>query len=172
MTVLTTERLLLRPVASADEEELHALFLEPEVARYLLDGERVSREWVRAEIEASRKRFMEHGCGLWAGRLGSADEPILGVFGFRPFFDPDELQLLYALTPSAWDRSLATEGARAVVRYAFEGLDFSEVVAATDEPNGASIRVMERLGMTRWKEEDGEPSATITYRLERRDFTD
>lgn len=124
--------------------------------RYLLDGQIVSRAWVEDEIRRSAARFEAGGAGLWT--LLERDAPrLVGFVGFRPFFEPPELQLLYGLAPEHWGRGLATEAARAAITYAFRDLGFPEVRAATDVPNAASIAVLERLGMHEWKRtEDGE----------------
>ncbi len=124
---------------------------------------------VEAEIRASRERFANLGAGIWA--LLPKDTNILAGFcGFRFFHDPPELQLLYGLAPSHWSGGLATEASRAVMRYAFEDLGFAEVVASTDAPNAASIRVMERLGMKfeKWITTGG--LDTVYYKIERERF--
>lgn len=170
MTTLRTDRLALVPLTPDDVESLLDFFNEPAVGRYLLDGESVDRAWVVAEVEASEDRFGDNGAGLWTMRAATVDgacagvPELLGVVGFRPFFDPPELQLLYAVHPAAWGRGFATEAARAAVGHAFGTLGFDEVRAATDEPNAASIRVLEKLGMRRWKVEAGEPWNTLFYR--------
>ncbi len=46
-----------------------------------------------------------------------------------------------------WGRGLATEAAWACVRYAFEKVGMERVIAGADEPNTASLRVIEKLGM-------------------------
>jgi RimJ/RimL family protein N-acetyltransferase len=46
-----------------------------------------------------------------------------------------------------WGKGYATEGARALVRKAFTELDVPRVVATTYEHNGASRRVLEKVGM-------------------------
>lgn len=143
---LGTSRLSLRPVRPGDADELLRIFTAPDVRRYLLDDEVVGAEWVDEEVRRSDALFRERGCGLWAIRLRNA-VPIVGFVGFRHFFDPPELQLLYGLTPAHWGRGLATEAAAAVVGFAFEALGFQRVDAATDLPNVASVGVMERLGM-------------------------
>ncbi|HZY65266.1 MAG TPA: GNAT family protein [Rubrobacteraceae bacterium] len=71
--------------------------------------------------------------------------------------------------PLVWGtghRSLA----RAVMRYAFEDLRFAEIVASTDAPNGASIRVMERLGMEFEKRITTGGLDTVYYKTERERF--
>ena len=51
---------------------------------------------------------------------------LVGFVGFRPFFDPPELQLLYGLLPAYWGRGLATEPAGAPMRYVLEEPDREE----------------------------------------------
>ena len=61
---------------------------------------------------------------------------------------------------------LATEAAEAVADYAFDELGFAELLASTDPPNLASIRVMERLGMrSRGRPASGHP--LVFYRIGR-----
>ncbi|NNL29640.1 MAG: GNAT family N-acetyltransferase [Gemmatimonadetes bacterium] len=163
---MATPRLRLMPVRDGDLPALLTLFNEPEVGRYLLDGHPVSQAWVQAEIAASRDRFASSSAGLWAIRE-HAEDTLLGVVGYRPFFDPPELQLVYALRPSSWGRGLATEAARAALDHGFEALAFDEVRAATDAPNEASIRVLEQLGMAPWKTTPGTPWDTIFFRVRR-----
>ncbi len=169
--VLETSRLTLRPVRPVDADELLAIFTDPDVRRFLLDDEVVGGEWVEDEVRRSDALFRELGCGLWTIRLRGA-APIVGFVGFRHFFDPPELQLLYGLTPSHWRRGLATEAATAVVRYAFRELGFERVDAATDLPNVASIGVMERLGMEADRERTSAGSpGTVWYSVERGRWT-
>jgi len=163
--VLESARLELRPFHPRDAAELHALFLDADVARHLLDGERVPRSWVEDEITGSRDRFETLGCGLWSVRR-AGESPIIGIVGYRYFFDPPELELLYALLPSAWGAGFATEAAEAVTAYAFDRLDFAVVRAAVDEPNTASIRVLERLDMSQWKAEGDAPDRTLFYEVD------
>jgi [ribosomal protein S5]-alanine N-acetyltransferase len=182
--VLYTERLELSPFTAADADELVALFNDPDVGRWLLDGESVSRAWVEEEIAASERRFREGRCGLWAlrelgggGAHDARDTPrprpldrapatgIVGFAGFRPFFEPPELQLLYGLLPGWWGRGLAREAAARVIGHARSELGLREILAATDRPNHASSRVLEKLGFVLWKGSDDGPAGTLFYRL-------
>jgi RimJ/RimL family protein N-acetyltransferase len=144
--VITSARLELRPVHMAEAAELHALLVHEDVRRYLTDGVAMSRAWVEGIIRDSAAAFAERGLGLWSARAHGAPL-IIGITGFRTFYDPPVLELLYALRPSHWHRALATEMARAAIDYAFRHAGLREVRASTDAPNQASIRVLERLGM-------------------------
>jgi RimJ/RimL family protein N-acetyltransferase len=162
--VFTTERLTLRPFAAEDVDDLHDLFTDADVRRHLLDDTVVSREWVEEEIVSSQARFVESGCGLWTiadqGRDG-----IVGFVGFRPFFDPPELQLLYGLLPSHWGRGFATEAAAAALDYAFGVLGLEEVRAATDVPNTSSVAVLRRLGMRERRRTADGVDGTVFFQL-------
>ena len=145
--VIETARLHLRPFASADLDDLHRLWTEPEVRRYLFDGEIIPRGLVGEEIAGSQERFKTKGCGLWSAFPKGADE-LIGFCGYRFFHQPPELQLLYGFAPAHWGRGLATEAARAMIRYGFEELALTRVIASADTVNASSLRVMEKAGMT------------------------
>jgi RimJ/RimL family protein N-acetyltransferase len=57
------------------------------------------------------------------------------------------VEIGWRLSSAYWGQGLATEGAREVVRYAFNALDLSSLVSFTAPANVRSIRVMEKLGM-------------------------
>lgn len=163
---LLSPRTELRPIVERDAAELLELFRDPSVRRYLLDNMLVSREWVLSEIQSSLERFAESGAGLWAVRLRGI-EPIIGFVGFREFFDPPQLQLLYGLLPAYCGRGLATEVAARVCDHAFTDLGHEWVAAATDRPNAASSRVLERLGMSLERSSDEGDAGTLFYLLKR-----
>lgn len=142
----TTERLSLRPYGPDDLATLERLFRDPDVARYLFDGQTASSEWIADEAAANAGRWSEHGYGMSLLSLGETPDEAIGFAGLRPFFDQGELQLVYGLLPAYWGVGYATEAAAEVVRACFEDHGMTEVVAVTDPPNRASIRVLERLG--------------------------
>jgi RimJ/RimL family protein N-acetyltransferase len=144
--VIASARLVLRPVHMAEAAELHALLVHEEVRRYLTDGVAMSRAWVEGIIRESAVSFAARGLGLWSAREHRV-QMIIGLTGFRDFYNPPVLELLYALQPSHWHRGFATEMAQAAIDYAFRHAGLPAVRASTDAPNQASLRVLERLGM-------------------------
>ncbi|MEM9665590.1 MAG: GNAT family N-acetyltransferase [Bacteroidota bacterium] len=162
--VLSTTRTTLRPFALGEAEALLALFQTPEVRRYLLDDAVVTLDWMRQEIHTSTARFADTGAGLWSVR-DRATDALLGFAGFRPFFDPPQLQLLYGLHPDHWGGGLATEAAACVCTHAFAHLGFVEILAAVDRPNVASVHVLNRLGMVHTHTTDDGEAGTLFFRL-------
>ena len=121
------------------------------------------------EIERSLASFETQGFGQWAIALKNHDA-LIGFCGYRAFHDPPELQLIYGLAPAFWGRGFTTEAALAMLHYGFETLGFDEVIASTDVPNRASIRVMEKIGMTFQKQVLIDGLDTIYYTISRADF--
>ncbi len=142
---LTTTRLVLRPMDARSRELLHRHWNEPAVGRYLWDGGAVSMDTVDEVIAASDEHFAATGLGLWVLSLPD-DGPFAGFCGFRPA--GEHMELLYSLEPHLWGRGLATEAAERTIRYAFDDVGLTTLLADTDAPNEASVRVLTKLGMT------------------------
>ena len=143
--VLTTERLVLRPVTAHDHAVLLAHWTLPDVRRFLLNGEALSTAEVTEPIEDSIQDFNEDGYGIWIIQDGTRYS-----FFFRPGCAPGTsgLEIFYSLAPGWWGKGYATEAARAVVDHALVDLGLPEVLAEVDEGNAASVAVARRLGMT------------------------
>ena len=164
--LLTTKRTVLTPFDDDDADQLLAMYREPEVRGYLLDNVLVSPAWVQKEIDASQQRFARHGAGLWAVHRREA-AGIIGFVGFREFFHPPELQLLYGFLPAFWGQGYAGEVTARVCERVFRDLDFDEITSATDVPNRGSSRVLERLGMQLVKTTNDGVAGTRLYALSR-----
>ena len=57
-------------------------------------------------------------------------------------------ELGFRFARQQWGKGYATEAARAIVRYAFESTEIQRVIAVVDPHNLASVRVLEKLGMS------------------------
>jgi RimJ/RimL family protein N-acetyltransferase len=144
--VLSTSHLTLHPCDSVDIEQLHRHWTAPDVRRYLWDDRIVSQETVGTFVQASLVSSRTHHYGLW--RLFYKPEgAFCGVCGLRDgrLAWPE---LLYSIAPEYWGRGLATESARGILQHVFTALGLQGVVATVDQPNLASIRVLEKLGMS------------------------
>ena len=144
--VLSTSHLTLHPCNVADIERLHCHWTAPDVRRYLWDNRMVSQETVGTFVRASLASFRTHHYGLWR-LLYKQEGAFCGVCGLRDgrLAWPE---LLYSIAPEYWGRGLATESAHGVLQHAFTELGLQGVVATVDHPNLASIRVLEKLGMS------------------------
>ncbi|MBS1786774.1 MAG: GNAT family N-acetyltransferase [Acidobacteria bacterium] len=147
---LQTSRLRLMPFQRSDVDDLHRMWTEPEVRKYLWDDLVIPRDTVVAIVENSLQSFAESGLGFWMLNLKGSFR-IAGFAGLRHFRLPEsnyqEVEVLYGLLPDYWGKGLATEAAEAILQYGFQQLRLERIYAGADPPNIASIKVMERLGM-------------------------
>jgi RimJ/RimL family protein N-acetyltransferase len=104
----------------------------------------------REESDAAADRIGEllerRGFTLYAAEFRGTAE-FIGFIGLWVPSFMDVVEIGWRLAPAWWNRGLATEGARAVLRTAFEDLGLTEVVAFTVPANLPSRRVMEKIGM-------------------------
>ena len=147
---LTTPRLLLRRFTTADAELLLGLDNDPEVMRYINNGEPVPREEIVDDVLPAFLRHYERWTDLGFFAAEERDSRrFCGWFHLRPGegHDIDEPELGYRLHRFACGRGLATEGSRALIDDAFRHLGVQRVLAETMVVNTASRRVMEKCGM-------------------------
>jgi RimJ/RimL family protein N-acetyltransferase len=167
---LSSPRLLYRRLGEqpGDVGEFHRLVTDDHVRRYLLDGELKTRAFCEEEVHNSQKLFAERAVGLWL--MAPREQPAqpIGFCGFRVFPEVEpEPELLYALLPAHTGQGFATEAGRALVRYAFEVARFQRISSAVDEPNVASIRVLEKVGFRRCGEQPGAFGRMLLFECER-----
>jgi len=146
-----TPRLVLRRLDTGDVEAMAALFHDPDVRRHLavlpMDPHE-ARSFAVQFIRESRTEFRDAGSGAMAVTPWAASVPI-GYCGLRPIPNEAEaLELMYALSPRFWGLGLATEAARACLEWGFRSLAMQSVLALARPDNTASVRVMQKLGMT------------------------
>lgn len=142
-----TGRLRLRPWRVADAAFHRSLWLErdprvPAHRRIGLDGRPTVAEmedWIRAYVPAPTPGLLvvrTQGlsapigyCGLIPNSLGSSDEP----------------ELAFEFLRASWNNGFATEGSRGIIESARES-GYRSLISTVREWNGASLRVLEKLG--------------------------
>jgi len=145
--LLQTARLRLRPAGPGDLRALHALWTSAPVRRYLLDGTVVSRRWSLAMLAASDDGFAHRGAGMWVVERRAAPG-VVGFCALRPEPPCPDIALMYGMAPGLWRRGLTFEAATAVLRYGFEELGLPRIAGGVDAVNSASVRLLEKLGMS------------------------
>ena len=144
MPAIETERLLLRMFRPEDLDELARLFRDPQVMRYVGDGQLVPREEAERALNSIIKHWQTHGFGRWAA-VDKQTQEFVGFGGLRSLLGTPEV--VYHLATAHWGKGLATELARASLRFGFEEHQFERIVAIAKPLNAASIHVMEKIGM-------------------------
>ena len=150
-TLLSTERLVLRPVTADDHAALLAHWTQPDVRRFLFDGAAPSAAEVAETIEESIRDFAARGFGIWLIELSSAANPVAsGLLRHGGAATAGGLRPGDLLQPGAWrvGSRVRHRGRPGRGGYGLGPLGLPEVLAEVDEGNAASVAVVKRLGMT------------------------
>jgi len=148
---LETARLRLRPFEEADLQALHAILGDAGVARWLYNEPRTlveTRELLARKVAGSRLNaegdWLSAACALRATGELVADVSLLWESEAH-----HQGELGFLVHPAHQGHGYATESARAILAYAFEGVGLHRVVGRLEARNTASARVLEKLGMRR-----------------------
>jgi len=154
---LVTERLILRDWRDADREPFARLNDDPAVMEFM--PSRLTRDESDASVARTRASFEARGWGWWAVEIKPSTKqpttrvPFIGYVGlsvprFEAHFTPC-VEVGWRLAKEYWGYGYASEAATACLRFGFEKLTLEQIVAFTVPLNKRSIRVMEKIGMTR-----------------------
>ncbi len=147
-TVLETTRLQIRHFEKSDFASLYALDSDSDVMKYIGDGKVMSEDQVRTVLERIIRGYEEWKIyGVWASEIKQTGE-FVGWFSLKPLPGTEEIEIGYRLMKKFWGRGYATEGGKAILKHGFEVLKLPKVVAITNIGNGASKRVLEKIGLT------------------------
>ncbi|MDE6851710.1 MAG: GNAT family N-acetyltransferase [Lachnospiraceae bacterium] len=148
VTIASTDRLLIRELATENIPALCSIYQNPDVRQFLTDIDN-SIEKETAKLEAYIHQiypFYEYGLwgvfdkesGTLMGRCGIENQKIAGK---------EEITLSYLLDRNHWGYGYALESSRAVLDYALEELDMHRIVAVIETHNHRSQQTAANLGM-------------------------
>lgn len=140
---IETSRLILRPPAQEDLDGWAAFMADPETARFVGGVQQREAAWRGMAAMAGSwvlKGFgmfsvVEKASGRWIGRVGP----------WQPEGWPGT-EVGWGILRDFWGRGYATESAAAAIDWAFDVLDWREVIHCIDPANAPSRAVAERLG--------------------------
>ena len=148
---IATERLRLRPFEPRDLDAIVAIHGDPEVVRYVPWDVRDRAELATVlEEKAERTRLAAEGDGLnLAAVTAEGGELVADVVLMWRSEEHRLGEVGYLVHPAHTGRGYATEASRAMLRVGFEDFGLHRIIGRIDARNGASARVLERLGMRR-----------------------
>ena len=161
--VLKTKRLQLKPCQVEDILKVHQLWTNEQIRYYLFDNRTISLDEARTFVTESLSNFQQYRYGLWLVFVREINH----LVGFAGFLSSEAAipSLIYGIEPGFWGNGYATEAAQTVLCYALEKLRFPKVIADVDEPNLASVRVLQKLGMKQTRRDvvQGNPLLYFVY---------
>jgi RimJ/RimL family protein N-acetyltransferase len=147
MTVrIPTERLILRQFRLDDVDDMLEFLSHPSVAR-VTPNIKATETGLRDYIAAQRSyQLFELDKCYDLALERRADAKVLGLLSMVAR-EHRQGEIGWGLGIDHRGRGYATEGARALISYCFEMLDYHRIYAITTSLNVGSLRLMERLGM-------------------------
>jgi len=144
---IETPRLLLRRWTLEDGEAWFNILQEPDILRYFPDPNPPPRFKAEAYINHHLTHWMQYGYGHWAV-VTPSDGRVIGWNGLEYLPELGEVEVAYLLTGRVWGRGYASEAAAAAIRFGFETAGLEAIIGLVHPDNAASIRVLEKCGLT------------------------
>ncbi len=145
---LETDRLILRGMRVSDAADMYAYAKRPSVTEYLTWNPHASLDETREYLTYVGQRYRTGDFFDWSV-VDRASGRMIGTCGFTSFnCSADSAEIGYVLNPEYQGQGLATEAVRRVLTFGFEELELHRIEARFMEGNTASLRLMERVGMT------------------------
>jgi len=138
--ILESERLLFRPHELADLDSFCAMEMDPDFRRYV-GGHARSREDAERKFPKGQLRKVADRLAVWAAVLKSNGQYV-GRCGLYPHLEPDarivdgEATLSFYFGREHWGLGLASEAGAAFIKFGWEELRLSRIVATVQVENG------------------------------------
>ncbi|EGR2782009.1 GNAT family N-acetyltransferase [Vibrio parahaemolyticus] len=146
MKTLTTERLILRLVSVDDAPFILELYNHPDFYRFVGDKQmRTDYEAARYIKENMLRMEEKKGVSLLVVEDKQTKQP-LGICGLVKRDTLNACDIGYGFLPSAYGQGFAIEAAKAVIEYAKQAMQLSQLVAITNNDNIRSISLLKKLG--------------------------
>lgn len=146
MTILTTQRLILREMSSADLDDIAALLGDEFVMRYYPRPK--TRSEAQDWIDWNQGLYRDHGFGLWTVMLRSTGE-FVGDCGLtlQRVDDTEEIEVGYHVRADLQGNGYATEAASAARDFARDRLGLHRLIAIINPANEPSQGVARKIGL-------------------------
>ena len=148
LPVLSTERLILRPVRYSDASSMFEYSQDEEVSRYVLWDPHRSVLDSYESIRDLRRQYRHGWPSSYAIALKDSDK-LIGTIGFMWLNTENKsAEIGYSLSKTYWNQGFMTEALKAMIGFAFDTLHLHRIEAQHDLRNPASGKVMAKAGMT------------------------
>lgn len=148
---IETERLIIRPYALSDLDELYAVVSEPNFYRFIPedvpsrdDVQRVI-EW---SIQCNQKNTPTKIHKLNLAIVEKKSQKLIGYCGLGPDdVKETEIEIYYGISEVYRGQGITSEATKALMNYAFYKIGLPKIIAVVHPENVASLRILDKLGM-------------------------
>jgi [ribosomal protein S5]-alanine N-acetyltransferase len=143
-----TLRLAFRKLSLEDEQVVYRYSSNPEVTQYVLFPTHKSTEDTRAFIKLNLEKYEKGEIACWAVTLKDTGE-LVGTADFVWWnLDHKKAEVGYCFAKEHWNKGYASEALMVLIKFGFIFMDLHRIEARCFEENKASVRVMEKAGMS------------------------
>lgn len=154
--VLTTERLILTPVAVTDFDDLKAIWNDEGFTR-AITGRALTQEevWFRLLRDIGHWQTLDHGNWAMRTRDTGAYVGSVGVLNYLRDLDPpfDAPELGWGVASAFQGQGLAREGLEAALNWTDTVLKAPRTVCMISPDNAPSLKLAERVGYVRYADD-------------------
>lgn len=175
-----TKHLILRNWQDSDLEPFAIMVQDPVVMEYF--PTLLTKDEASLYIYQTREKIKTIGFGFYACELKATHEFIgfigLNIPSFQADFTPC-VEIGWRLAKEHWGKGYASEGALKWLDVGFDEFDLERIVSFTPKDNLRSIKVMQKIGMTKCANgeflhpnlaKDHKLALHVLYQIDRSDF--
>jgi ribosomal-protein-alanine N-acetyltransferase len=162
--IIETSRLLLRTFTTDDAPLLYELNHDPEVIKYTGDPMKDMNQAKQVLEQLILPQYALYNYGRWAVHVKPGLE-FIGWCGLKNRPERNEIDLGYRFMKRSWGKGYATEAAFACIKYGFEKLNLHCITGRAMPANVASLKVLEKCGMTFINEGVVDGHQAMTYQI-------
>lgn len=167
--IIDTKRLILRPFAISDSEEVQRLAGAKEIYETTSNVPHPYEDGMAEKWISTHASNFYHDLGVNLAITDRKETKLIGAIGLVANRQNYRAELAYWIGHPYWGNGYCTEAALELIRYGFDQLKYHKITARHMETNPASGRAMEKAGMK--KEgviqddvfKDGKFHTTIVY---------
>jgi len=143
---IESKRTILRNLTIEDADDFYALNLDPEVLRYTGDKPFENIQAAR-DFLYNYDQYQKYGVGRFAV-IDKSTSKFIGWCGLKFSPDTGQYDIGFRFFKQYWNKGFATETAKKCIDFGFNSLKLHRIVGRAMIENTASIKVLEKIGMS------------------------
>ncbi len=144
--VLTTERLTLRDIRTADAESIFKMRSSGRVNQFIPRPEMQEHEAALTLVEKTIHAYNNRQAIGWAGILRDNNE-IIGTCGFNQIDIPNgRAEIGGELSTEFWGKHIAIEAVETIIQFGFDTMKLHTIEAKVSPDNRGAVFLLESLG--------------------------
>lgn len=148
-----------------DVENIYLLNMDPDVIKYTGDLPFNSIEETKIFL-MDYDQYKKYGVGRLAVENKVSGE-FMGWCGLKYTWDNDTYDIGFRFFKKYWNQGYATEAAKACIEFGFQKIGMPFIVGRAMKRNVASIKVLEKSGLTYYKDNPCGGEDGVIYKIDK-----